>query len=91
MYYVYVLISHADNRFYVGFTNNLNMRLNSHARGQVESTRNRRPLELVYCEGCLERNDALRREKYLKTTWGKRYLRNRIGTYMKTEWGYLTG
>jgi len=86
MYYVYVLISHSDSQFYVGFTNDLKMRLNSHAKGNVESTRNRKPLELVYYEACLERNDALRREKYLKTTWGKRYLRNRIKSYVQTKW-----
>jgi len=85
MYYVYVLISNADNQFYVGFTNDLKMRLDSHAKGNVVSTRNRRPLTLVYYEACLGRDDALRRERYLKTTWGKRYLRNRIISYMKTK------
>jgi putative endonuclease len=75
MYYIYVLISNADNQFYVGFTNDLKTRLDSHAKGNVESTRNRRPLRLVYYEGCLNRDDALKRERYLKTTWGKRYLR----------------
>lgn len=82
MYYVYVLISEVDNQFYVGFTNDLRMRLDTHAKGSVDSTRNRRPLKLVYYEACLERNDALRREKYLKTTWGKRYIRSRIQNYI---------
>ena len=82
MHYVYVLISGADNQFYVGFTNDLKTRLDSHTKGNVESTRNRRPLKLVYYEACLNRDDALRRERYLKTTWGKRYLRNRIRNYL---------
>jgi putative endonuclease len=82
MYYIYVLISNADNQFYVGFTNDLKTRLDSHAKGNVESTRNRRPLRLVYYEGCLNRDDALKRERYLKTTWGKRYIRTRIRNYM---------
>ena len=82
MYHIYVLISNADNQFYVGFTNDLKTRLDSHAKGNVESTRNRRPLRLVYYEGCLNRDDALKRERYLKTTWGKRYIRNRIRNYM---------
>lgn len=85
MYYIYVLISNADNQFYVGFTNDLKTRLDSHAKGNVESTRNRRPLRLVYYEGCLNRDDALKRERYLKTTWGKRYLRNRIRNYMELK------
>jgi putative endonuclease len=48
MYYVYALISNVDNQFYVGFTNDLKMRMDAHAKGKVESTRNRRPLKLVY-------------------------------------------
>ena len=90
MYYVYALISNVDNQFYVGFTNDLKMRMDAHAKGKVESTRNRRPLKLVYYEACLESNDALRREKYLKTTWGKRYLRSRI-RYHINKTGDLTG
>ncbi len=90
MYYVYVLISDVDNQFYVGFTNDLRMRMGAHAKGSVDSTRNRRPLKLVYYEACLELKDALRREKYLKTTWGKRYLKSRIQNYINKR-GDLTG
>ncbi len=81
MCYVYVLISMKDNQLYVGYTNNLKNRFDAHLKGSVESTKNRRPLKLVYYEACLNKNDALKREKYLKTTWGKRYLRNRIRCY----------
>ncbi|GAF95165.1 unnamed protein product, partial [marine sediment metagenome] len=38
----------------------------------------RRPFQLVYYEACLGQQDALRREKYLKTAYGKRYLKNRL-------------
>jgi putative endonuclease len=48
----------------------------------VSSTKERRPLELVYSESCLNQNDALRREKYLKTAYGKQYIKNRIKTYL---------
>lgn len=43
----------------------------------------RRPLELVYYEACRSRADALRRERYLKSTWGQRYLRGRLKNYLK--------
>ena len=33
----------------------------------MPSTKDRRPLELIYYEACLNEKDAFRREKYLKT------------------------
>ena len=80
--YVYVLRSLKDGNFYVGFTRNLNGRLQSHNRGLVRSTKNRVPLELVYWEGCLSQADATQREKYLKSAWGKRYIKNRLHSYL---------
>ena len=81
-YYVYVLHSEKDNQHYVGFTNNILNRLDEHNLGKVLSTKNRRPLRLIYWEGCLNQKDATRREKYLKTAWGKRYLKNRLKNYL---------
>jgi len=78
MYYVYVLRSLKDYRFYVGFTSNLQTRILAHNTGKICSTKFRRPLELVYYEASKKQTDALRREKYLKSTYGKRYIRNRI-------------
>jgi len=67
-----------DRRLYTGYTDNLRRRSEQHSLGKVSSTRNRRPLMLVYYEACLDQKDALHREKYLKTTWGKRYLKSRL-------------
>ena len=80
--YVYVLRSLKDKMFYVGFTKNLKTRLEAHNRGQVPSTKRRRPLELVYWEGCISQLDATQRERYLKTAWGKRYIKNRLKEYL---------
>jgi putative endonuclease len=88
MYYVYVLISAKDKRFYMGCTNNLKKRLNEHNNQKVFSTKNRIPLKLIYCEICLDKHDAFIREKYLKTAWGKRYIKNRLKTFL---YDYLTG
>jgi len=79
--YVYVLRSLADGQFYVGLTSNLPARLETHNAGLVTSTR-LQPLELIYWEGCLNRSDAAQREKYLKTAWGKRYLKTRLRRYL---------
>ncbi len=81
-YYVYVLLSEKDNQFYTGYTSDLERRLREHNEGKVASTRRRRPFRLVYWEGCLNQQDATRREKYLKTAWGKRYIKNRLQNYL---------
>lgn len=83
-YYVYALRSHKDGDFYVGASRDLRIRIQQHEAGEVRSTVYRRPLELIYYEACRSRDDAFKREKYLKSAWGKRYLKTRLA-------GYLTG
>jgi putative endonuclease len=80
--YVYVLRSQRDQQLYVGFTGDLKQRLIEHNAGRVESTKQRRPMDLVYYEACRNRQDATSREKYLKSAWGKRYLRGRLKHYL---------
>lgn len=75
MYYVYVLLSQKDNNFYIGFTENIDQRLDEHNVGKNVSTKLRRPFKLIYCEGHTSKSDALRREKYFKTTKGKTTLK----------------
>ncbi|MBE9469471.1 MAG: GIY-YIG nuclease family protein [Bacteroidetes bacterium] len=82
MYYIYILQSERDNNFYTGYTSDLRKRINEHNGGNVISTKKRTPLKLVYFEGCLSQKDAIHREKYLKTSWGKRYIKNRIKNYL---------
>jgi len=80
--YVYVLRSRKDEHFYVGFTKDLPTRFEAHNRGAIASTRRRVPFDLVYWEGCLNQADATLREKYLKSAWGKRYIKNRLKNYL---------
>lgn len=82
MYYVYVLKSEMDNNYYVGYSSDLKNRLEQHNNGLVPSTKNRRPLQLIYYEACLNQQDATHREKYLKTSWGKRYIKARLKNYL---------
>ena len=84
MYYVYVLLSGVDGGFYTGLTGDLKSRVQEHSEGKVVTTRDRRPLELVYYEACKSRKDAGQREKYLKTSAGKRYIRNRLRKYLES-------
>jgi putative endonuclease len=82
MYYTYVLLSLEDKKFYTGFTANLKLRFEQHNKGLVESTEDRRPLELIYYEACLDQRDAIKREKYLKTYHGKMFLKRRLKSYL---------
>ncbi len=80
-YWVYVLESIADKKRYIGFTNNLKKRLLEHSQGKVFSTSYRQPLKLICAELSLNIEDAKRREKYLKTTGGRRFLAKRLKSY----------
>lgn len=82
MQYVYVLMSQKDGENYVGYTKNLKLRFEQHNKGLVASTKDRRPLKLVYYEACLNQKDATKREKYLKTIYGKRYIKSRLKSYL---------
>ena len=81
-YYIYILKSEKDGMLYTGYTKNLKRRVEEHNKGLVPSTKNRIPLNLIYFEGCITQKDATQREKYLKTAWGKRYLKNRLKNYL---------
>lgn len=78
MYYVYILKSQKDNKFYVGTTSNIKRRLNEHKNGKVWSTSRRLPVKLIYCEYYLQKTDAERNEKYYKTTKGREDLRKKL-------------
>ncbi len=84
MYYVYALLSQKDSKFYVGSTQDLRKRILEHNSSMVPSTRRRIPLDLVYYEACRNKADAMHRERYLKTAYGKRFLKNRLKKDLKT-------
>ena len=64
-YWVYILLSLKDGKKYTGYTKDLPSRFEAHQKGQVQSTKDRRPFELIYFEGCKNQQDATKREKYL--------------------------
>jgi putative endonuclease len=82
MYYSSVLQSEKDNDFYIGFTKNLKLRFEQHNKGLVESTKDRKPMNVICYEACLDQNDAIRPEKYLKTYKGRRFLARRLKSYL---------
>jgi len=80
-FYIYVLESLKDGKRYVGYTKDLSSRIEAHDKGRVRSTKYRRPLKLIYFEGCMVREDALKREKYLKTFYGGMFIKKRLNSY----------
>ena len=77
-HFTYVLENEKDGRLYIGTTTNLKKRLGLHKQGNVKSTKNRRPLKLVYFEACLDKKKAQRRERYFKTGFGREFLKQRV-------------
>ena len=59
-----------DGRLYTGYTTNIESRLRDHNMGHTESTKNRRPLELVYSEEFESKKEAMDRETFFKTPEG---------------------
>ena len=76
MSYVYILLLKNGN-LYTGYTTDLKRRLDEHQAGMVMSTHGREP-KLIHYECYKLDSDARRREKFLKTTEGKRLLRQQI-------------
>ena len=78
MYTVYILRSKKDGRRYIGLKGNLDRRLYDHENGLVKSTKNRRPLKLIYKEEFSIKSDAQEREKFFKSGRGREYLKQII-------------
>ena len=69
-YYVYILKSEKDNKYYIGSTSDVVARLNFHNAGLQRSTKNRAPFELVLFEEYDSKEEALKREKQIKSWKG---------------------
>jgi putative endonuclease len=76
-YYVYILLL-GNKQLYTGYTEDIERRLAEHRRGNVAFTAKRQPVELIHYEVYKLKSDAARREKFLKTTEGKRLLRQQL-------------
>ncbi|OGK16602.1 hypothetical protein A2690_03230 [Candidatus Roizmanbacteria bacterium RIFCSPHIGHO2_01_FULL_39_12b] len=85
MYFVYVLLSLKDKKFYIGFTYNVEKRLEQHNNGESKSTRPRRPFELVYYEGFKYKGDAINQELFYKSSQGRRMLKSRLKTVIERD------
>lgn len=77
-FYVYVLFSLKDKSFYIGFSANLILRIQDHFAGKVVSTKDRLPLKLIYYEAFVNKKDAKKRERFLKSGSGHKFLKKQL-------------
>ena len=83
MHYLYVLQSEKDHDFYTGTTSDLKRRLKEHNDGKNFSTAPRMPFNLIYYEAYILKEDAEAREKYLKTSMGRRVIRKQLKSFLQ--------
>jgi putative endonuclease len=74
-FYIYALVSERDGVIYVGIANNCERRLNEHNSGKSQYTKGHTPWRLFYSEFVGDVMSARSKEKYFKTSAGKRRLR----------------
>ena len=78
MFFVYVIKSTVNNRLYKGLTTDLEKRIKEHNSGKTKSTSPYKPWVLVYFEKFDSRDEARKREKYLKSGIGREFLKNKL-------------
>jgi len=71
MHFVYLLYSKDFDSFYIGYTKNLEVRLDQHNSGLTKSTKAKKPWLLVYSELFATQLEALKRERFLKSQRNK--------------------
>lgn len=78
MYFIYVLKSERFSKSYVGYTDNVERRLEEHNSGRGNFTSTYKPWKLVYTETFEKQSDALEREKFLKSRSGRMFLKEAV-------------
>lgn len=86
-YCVYILFSEKDHLLYIGFTTDIEKRIERHNAGGNKSTAPRRPLRLIFCEYYLFEEDARKREMYFKTNMGKKAIKLTLASTLE-KMGY---
>ncbi len=79
MYHVYILLNEANTKTYTGVANDVQERLEEHNVGKVKSSRAYRPYRIVHTEAFVTLSEARQKEKFYKSTTGRRKLRKLIG------------
>ena len=84
-FYVYILRSLKDRKFYVGCTHDLKKRVEEHNVGKSFAPKLRTPFKLMYYEAYLNRQDAEARERFFKTGWGRQYIGRTLKYFLSAK------
>jgi putative endonuclease len=76
------LRSEVDQSWYIGYTSDFLKRIHEHNAGKCTTTRRKMPWVQIYYEVGFSKQDAINREKYLKSGMGRRYLKNRLKDFL---------
>ena len=77
-YFVYILQSHKHGRYYIGYTTDVQARLDRHNSGYVPSTKLGIPWKVVHVEQFSTIQDATRREYQIKAMKSTEYIKRLI-------------
>ncbi|MBC8491601.1 MAG: GIY-YIG nuclease family protein [Candidatus Marinimicrobia bacterium] len=77
-FYVYIIYSKSRDKYYIGYTHDLNLRLVHHNDGWTRSTKSGIPWKLVYSEKFESRSQAMKREKEIKCMKSRKYIESLI-------------
>jgi putative endonuclease len=80
MFTVYILYSQRIDKFYVGYTNDLNRRLSEHNRIKGKFTDKGIPWKVVYTETFPSKSEAMSREAEIKNKKSRNYIENLNGS-----------
>ncbi|KKU10130.1 MAG: hypothetical protein UX15_C0020G0005 [Parcubacteria group bacterium GW2011_GWA1_45_7] len=83
MYWVYILESQSDKSWYIGYTSNLEKRIKEHKDGLGgKTTKEKGDWEIIYCEGYRDKQDAIGRERFLKSGSGRGFIKKQLKNYL---------
>ena len=85
MYYVYILQSDYDQSLYYGYTCDLKKRIHEHSVGLSKYTRGKKPWRLIYYEAYKNKNDARKRETFLKSGRGREVIKKQLKNTLENK------
>jgi len=85
MYFVYIIQSSVDKNYYTGYTSDLKRRIERHNSGYSKATKKRKPFTLVYCESYENKNEAIKREYFLKSKIGGPIKKGLVESFPREE------
>ena len=80
-YYVYILESLKDGSYYIGYTSDLNRRLDMHNTSKKGYTSRKKPWKIVYSEKFEHKSESIKREKFLKRQKNRAFYEALISSY----------